>query len=105
MAGNSLSQRNALAWLWLAVFVIAHQIDGNIISPLVMARAVRLHPAVVAIGVILVEQIFGFLGLIVAVPIISATMILVEELWVRPNEERDRATVASVAPSRIAAGS
>jgi signal peptidase II len=23
MAGNSLSQRNALAWLWLAVFVIA----------------------------------------------------------------------------------
>lgn len=72
----------------LAVFVIAHQVDGNVISPLVMARAVRLHPAVIAIGVIVVERVFGVLGLIVAVPIISTVSILVEETWIRPNEER-----------------
>lgn len=70
-----------------AVFVLAHQVDGNIISPLVMARAVRLHPAIVAVGVIVVERIFGVLGLIVAVPIISTVLIAVEEIWVLPNEE------------------
>jgi predicted PurR-regulated permease PerM len=82
----TISPGKALAVL--AVFVIAHQVDGNLISPLVMARAVRLHPAVVAIGVIVVERVFGVLGLIVAVPLISGFMILVEEMWVRPNEER-----------------
>jgi predicted PurR-regulated permease PerM len=82
----TISPGKALAVL--AVYVIAHQVDGNVVSPLVMARAARLHPAVVAIGVIVVERVFGFLGLIVAVPIISAFLIVVEELWVRPNEER-----------------
>ncbi len=64
------------------VYIVAHQIESNMIEPLVVARAVKLHPAVVAIGVIAVERLFGFVGLIVAVPIISTFMILVEELWV-----------------------
>lgn len=87
----------------LAVFVVAHQVDGNVISPLVMARAVRLHPAVIAIGVIVVERVFGLLGLIVAVPIISTVSILVEETWIRPNEERaaiGRATITSHSVAR-----
>jgi predicted PurR-regulated permease PerM len=64
------------------VYIVAHQVESNMIEPLVVARAVKLHPAVVAIGVIAVERLFGFVGLIVAVPIISTFMILVEELWV-----------------------
>ena len=64
------------------VYIIAHQIESNMIEPLVIARAVKLHPAVVAIGVLAVERLFGFVGLIVAVPIIVTFKILVEELWV-----------------------
>jgi predicted PurR-regulated permease PerM len=71
-----------------AVFVMAHQVDGNIISPLVMARAVKLHPAIVPVGVIVAERVFGLFGLIVAVPLISTVLILVEETWIRPNEQR-----------------
>jgi len=55
-----------------------------------MARTVKLHPAVIAIGVVIVGQLFGFVGLIVAVPILSLIVILVEELWVKPMEEADR---------------
>jgi len=64
------------------VYIIAHQIESNLIQPLVVARAVKLHPAVVAIGVVAVERLFGFVGLIVAVPIIVTFKILLEELWV-----------------------
>jgi predicted PurR-regulated permease PerM len=92
----TISPGKALAVL--AVFVIAHQVDGNLISPLIMARAVRLHPAVVAVGVIVVERVFGVLGLIVAVPLISGFMILVEEMWVRPNEERAEDADGLIAP-------
>jgi predicted PurR-regulated permease PerM len=41
---------------------------------------------VVLIGVVLVGQVLGFVGLVVAVPIISATIVLVRELWVRRLE-------------------
>ena len=59
--------------------------------PLVMARTVKLHPAVIAVGVVVVGQLFGFVGLIVAVPILSMIVILVEELWVKPMETAERA--------------
>lgn len=53
----------------LVIYVVVHQIEANLIGPLIMSRAVHLHPAVIAFGVIAVGEIFGFLGLIVAVPI------------------------------------
>ena len=56
------------------------------IQPLVVARTVQLHPAVVAVGVVAVDQLFGFVGLIVAVPILVTIKILLEELWINPLE-------------------
>lgn len=55
-----------------------------------MARAVHLHPAVIAFGVIAVGEVFGLLGLVLAVPILSMVTILVEEIWVRPRELRSK---------------
>jgi predicted PurR-regulated permease PerM len=82
-----------------AVFLVAHQVDGNIIGPVVMARAVKLHPAVVAIGVVVVERLFGFLGLLVAVPIISGFLILVDELWAKPMDSRRQGPRSLATPS------
>lgn len=70
----------------LIVYILVHQIEANLIGPLVMARAVRLHPAVIAIGVVAVGEVFGLLGLIVAVPILSLITILVDELWTSRHE-------------------
>jgi AI-2E family transporter len=74
----------------LAAYVLVQQIESNVIVPLVMSQTVRLHPAVIAIGVVLVAQLFGFVGLFVAVPILSLLVISVEEFWVKPIEEADR---------------
>ncbi len=82
------------------IYVIAHQLEGNVIEPLVVARTVQLHPAVVAVGVVAVEQLFGFVGLIVAVPIIATVKILIEELWVGPLERRDEARMLDQPPPR-----
>jgi predicted PurR-regulated permease PerM len=57
-----------------------------VIQPLVVARTVKLHPAVVAIGVVAVDQLFGFIGLLIAVPIIATASILIDELWVKAIE-------------------
>lgn len=72
------------------IYIVAHQVESNIIQPLVVARTVELHPAVVAVGVVAVDQLFGFLGLIVAVPILATVRILVDELWIKQVEHGDR---------------
>jgi hypothetical protein len=51
----------------------------------------RLGDALVSVGVdgeevVAVERLFGFIGLMVAVPILVTVKILVEELWVLPLE-------------------
>ena len=86
----------------LAVYVLVQQIEGNIIIPLVMSRTTRLHPALIAIGVVVVGQLFGIVGLFVAVPIISAAAILTEEIWVREieaaHEQRTTADITLAGP-------
>ena|GEM_PF-812817 len=75
------------AVLVLLIYVVAHIAEGDLISPLVMSRAVRIPPAMVAVGVLAVDRLFGFAGLLVAVPIVVTVKLAVEELWVRPMEE------------------
>ena len=78
------------ALLVLLVYVIVNQFEGNVLYPVIMSRAVSLHPAVVAIGVIVVAALFGVIGLFVSVPILSLTAILVDELRIKPLQRRER---------------
>lgn len=96
--GLTVSPTKAI--LVAVIYIAAHQIESNMIQPLVMARAVKLHPAVVAVGVVAVDTLFGFVGLIVAVPILTTVRVLIDELWVRPMEERN---LALAKPGPVAA--
>jgi predicted PurR-regulated permease PerM len=84
------------ALLTLGIYVLVQQIESNLTIPLVMANRVKLHPALVAIGVVVIGQLFGFVGLFVAVPILSLIVIVVDEAWVRP-QEAERGVVAAPA--------
>ncbi len=77
------------ALLAAGIYVLVQQVESNVTIPLVMANRVHLHPALVAIGVVVVGQLFGFIGLFVAVPILAAIVIAIDELYVKPMEERD----------------
>jgi predicted PurR-regulated permease PerM len=77
--------------LALAVYVAVQQVESNFTIPLVMSRTVNLHPAVIAIGVLVVGRLLGFAGLFVAVPVLSFITITIEEFWIKPMEEADRA--------------
>jgi predicted PurR-regulated permease PerM len=78
----------AKALIVAAIYLVAHQIEGHLIEPLVMARAVKLHPAMVAVGVIAAERLFGPIGLVVAVPLLVTAKVLVEELWIASIDAR-----------------
>jgi predicted PurR-regulated permease PerM len=83
----ALTDSPGKALLVLGAYILVQQLESNVTIPIIMAQRVRLHPAVIAIGVVVVGQLFGFVGLFVAVPILSLIIITVEEFWVKPVEE------------------
>jgi predicted PurR-regulated permease PerM len=83
----ALTDSPGKALLVLGAYILVQQLESNVTIPVIMAQRVRLHPAVIAIGVVVVGQLFGFVGLFVAVPILSLIIIAVEEFWVKPIEE------------------
>jgi predicted PurR-regulated permease PerM len=91
----ALTDSPGKALLVLGIYVAVQQVEGNVLIPLIMSNRVKLHPALIAIGVLVVGQLFGFVGLFVAVPIIAMVVILAEELWVKPTEERHGVRPAS----------
>jgi predicted PurR-regulated permease PerM len=100
-----LTESPTKALIVLGVYVLVQQIESNVIMPLVMAQRVKLHPAAIAIGVVMVGGLFGIVGLFIAVPLISAAVILAEELWVRPIEDKAPPTAMpppSEPPPRLA---
>jgi predicted PurR-regulated permease PerM len=86
----ALTDSPTKALIVLGVYILIQQLESNVIIPVVMSQTVRLHPALIAIGVVVVGQLFGILGLFVAVPILSLLQITVDELWVKPLEESER---------------
>src|SRR3954452_12358664 len=83
----ALTDSPGKALLVLGAYILVQQLESNVTIPIIMAQRVRLHPAVIAVGVLVVGQLFGFVGLFVAVPILSLIIIGVEELLVKPIEE------------------
>ncbi|MGH2762679.1 MAG: AI-2E family transporter [Thermoleophilaceae bacterium] len=85
----ALTDSPGKALLTLGVYLLVQQLESNVTMPVVMSNRTRMHPAVIAIGVVVVGQLFGFVGLFVAVPILALLMIGVEEFWMKPIEEAE----------------
>jgi predicted PurR-regulated permease PerM len=75
--GGGLSQAIAVA----VVMAIVQQIDNHFISPIVMQRAVKLHPAAVMLALLAGGTLGGFFGLLLAVPATAVLKILVGHAW------------------------
>lgn len=72
---------------WLAVYVIAlyfavQAVEGNILLPLIEKRAVLIPPALTLFVQLLMYVLFGFLGLVLAIPLFAAFMVAVKMLYV-----------------------
>jgi putative heme transporter len=74
------------ALIVLVLIVVVGQIEGHLMQPLVMGWAVRLHPVAVALSVIGGTIIAGFVGAIVAVPVVSIAWAITRVLRASSSE-------------------
>jgi predicted PurR-regulated permease PerM len=66
------------------IYTAIHQIEAHIISPMVMARSVHLHPVMVILAVLAMGDLLGLAGVILAVPTAAVVTVLLDELYVKP---------------------
>ncbi len=68
----------------VVIYVAIHQIEAHLISPMVMARSVQLHPVMVILAVLAMGDLLGFAGVVLAVPTAAVLTVLLDELYVKP---------------------
>jgi predicted PurR-regulated permease PerM len=65
-----------------AVYVAIQFLENHLLIPYLMKEGVDLPPVLTLIGQALMALVFGFLGLLVAVPLIAAVVVTVKLLYV-----------------------
>ncbi|MEV0574050.1 AI-2E family transporter [Streptomyces sp. NPDC050392] len=78
------------ALLVLAVVLAVQQIEGHILQPFILGRAVRVHPLAVVLSVAAGGMIAGIGGAVVAVPLVAVTNTVVGYLRTYGQEESRR---------------
>lgn len=70
--------------LWtLIAYLIIHQIEGQVIAPLVQHRMVSIPPAVMLLGIAALTYLFGMVAIVFAAPIAVVIFAAVNLLYVR----------------------
>jgi predicted PurR-regulated permease PerM len=91
----SLDDPGKVLWTIIAVLAI-QQLESNVITPLVMARAAEIHPFVTLFALLLFGSLFGFLGILLSIPLVLLLWTIIEVLWVERAIDTDEDRIAPV---------
>lgn len=70
--------------LWVALtYLVIQQLEGNVVTPLLMKEGLDLPPALTIIGQSVMALAFGFVGLVIAMPLLGAVMVPIKLLYVQ----------------------
>ena len=69
---------NALI-VWLVLFIVYQQVQDRVIQPLLYKNAVRIHPAVAIVAILVGGELAGILGALLAIPAAATIGVLIDE--------------------------
>ncbi len=60
----------------LISIVVVQLLENNFYQPLIMGKAMQLHPVTIIVGLLLFQHFFGIIGMIVATPVIACVKVI-----------------------------
>jgi predicted PurR-regulated permease PerM len=69
----------------IAIIVLV-QVEGHLLQPLIMSRAVHIHPLAIVLAVGAGTALYGIIGALLAVPLTAFTNSFVRGLWGDPRD-------------------
>ena len=70
------AQGPAIGIITLIFIFIVQMLEGNILQPLVMSKKMNLSPITIIISLLIFENLFGILGMIIATPVVALLKII-----------------------------
>lgn len=62
------------------VYLLLHAIESQLVTPIVLGRRMALSPLVLILGLMVFGWLWGFVGLLLAVPLLACTKLVLERL-------------------------
>ncbi|MFJ6721296.1 MULTISPECIES: AI-2E family transporter [unclassified Streptomyces] len=92
-----VTQGPFIALMVLAVVLAVQQLEGHVLQPFILGRAVRVHPLAVVLAVAAGGMVAGIGGAVVAVPLVAVTNTVVVYLRAYSRDQQ-RAAAATTGP-------
>ncbi|HEY0897277.1 MAG TPA: AI-2E family transporter [Sphingobacteriaceae bacterium] len=80
------TQGGSTALAVAALYIFIQVLESNLITPMVQKKLVHIPPAMIILGQLAVGARTGYLGIILATPIVLIIMTLVKELYVKKQK-------------------
>jgi predicted PurR-regulated permease PerM len=77
----------------VVVFIVANQIEGNILAPYILSKNTNLHPVTVLLAILVGAGLFGLLGALLAVPVSALLKVILEEYLLKRPAYREPVVV------------
>lgn len=77
----ALTQGWLIAVLVLAYFIFVHIIEGDVVGPRIVGKAVGVHPAISIVALVAGAELFGIWGALFAAPIAGLIQAVLTEIW------------------------
>lgn len=78
-----LTQGVNTALIIAGMYVLIQMVESNLITPTVQKKLVSIPPALIIIGQLVVGSVTGYLGILLATPVVLIIMVMVRELYVK----------------------
>lgn len=81
----------------LIIFAAGRLIQDNLVNPYVFSQSLELPPTLVIVALLIGAELMGLMGALIAVPLLAALQVLVQNLYVAPMEAKRVAQPAEAA--------
>ncbi|WP_079525951.1 AI-2E family transporter [Halobacillus hunanensis] len=76
----ALSQDPIMAVYVLIILVVVQQLEGNLVAPVVLGNRLNLHPLTIILLLVVAAALYGFIGMVIAVPLYSVLKVVLKNL-------------------------
>ncbi len=82
--------------LWVIIaYVVIQQLDGNVLQPILFSEAVNMHPVAIIVAVLFFGGIWGFWGILFAIPLATVVQAVLKAWPKLPSGEPSLAEAVS----------
>jgi len=71
-----------LAFKVIIFYILVQFLENQIVVPNIMGHTIDLHPVAIIISLLIGSQLWGIIGMMLAVPVAALLRVLIKQLWI-----------------------